>query len=759
MKTHHTLDGKNPLPLLILLMLTLSILSALSVNVKVVSAEELPFIYMEPAYTDATLTLGTNFTVSIKTNYTGADILGWQFTLSYNPFVLHGVEVVNGDLITKDRNATAMFLPGTFNNTEGKLSLTGALFFDTIPQDGVDVTYGPGTLANVTFTVVGYGATPIAFGRGPSETILQGWNATPTPEYPYGQGYLIIDAETMPNQVIDGYLINVQSIHDVAIAALNTPSQVIVGQTAQINVTIANEGNYTENGNLTLQYNTILIDTKPFTLNRGEYKTIPFNWNTTGINPGNYTLNATATIPVDADPTDNTKTTSVELKLAPDVAVTSITAPTAAALGETVPINVTVVNEGSFDESVNVTLTYDDTLIDFQIKNITAGDLAIIEFNWNTTDLALDTYTLNATAIIPLDEDLSDNALTTQITLNWGYDLAVKSIRVTPYKVEVGETANITVTILNNGVYNATNFNVAVTYDTNLIENQSIPLLSSGEQKSVSFIWNTTGVDPGLYTITAEAILATDEDLTNNNRTSPIVLIVPPVASFTFSPTSPVVGEVVLFNATASNDPDGEIVSYAWNFGDGTTAVYVKDENLTAVANHTYTAAGTYTVTLTVTDKDDLTDIAVTNVTVIIHDIAITNVTAFPDTAKIGESISINVTVMNEGTEKETFTVTVYYDNTTIGTQSITELASGASQLLTFSWDTSNVTAGTYIIKAVATPVADETDTNDNTFTDVTVTIEKVPTQDILIYVAVAGAVIIILVAVAIYLLKVRKPT
>lgn len=48
-------------------------------------------------------------------------------------------------------------------------------------------------------------------------------------------------------------------------------------------------------------------------------------------------------------------------------------------------------------------------------------------------------------------------------------------------------------------------------------------------------------------------------------------------------------------NAAASNDPDGTITSYDWNFGDGATATGVE-------AEHVYTTDGTFTVTLTVTD-------------------------------------------------------------------------------------------------------------------------------------------------------------
>jgi PKD repeat protein len=51
------------------------------------------------------------------------------------------------------------------------------------------------------------------------------------------------------------------------------------------------------------------------------------------------------------------------------------------------------------------------------------------------------------------------------------------------------------------------------------------------------------------------------------------------------------------FDAAASSDSDGSIVSYGWDFGDGTTASG-------ATPAHQYAADGTYTVTLTVTDDD-----------------------------------------------------------------------------------------------------------------------------------------------------------
>jgi chitinase len=81
---------------------------------------------------------------------------------------------------------------------------------------------------------------------------------------------------------------------------------------------------------------------------------------------------------------------------------------------------------------------------------------------------------------------------------------------------------------------------------------------------------------------------------------------IPPQAAFVYSPVSPILGGQtnVVFNASGSRDSDGTIVSYVWNFGDGSP-----DQTTTGpTVGHVFpdTAARcleiTYTVLLTVVD-------------------------------------------------------------------------------------------------------------------------------------------------------------
>jgi len=70
----------------------------------------------------------------------------------------------------------------------------------------------------------------------------------------------------------------------------------------------------------------------------------------------------------------------------------------------------------------------------------------------------------------------------------------------------------------------------------------------------------------------------------------------PPIANCRFSNDAPIPGESILFDASSSFDPDGELVDFIWDFGDGTTQRGTR-------LSHSYDQLGLYEVQLTVVDN------------------------------------------------------------------------------------------------------------------------------------------------------------
>ncbi|HEX8820849.1 MAG TPA: PQQ-dependent sugar dehydrogenase [Archangium sp.] len=69
----------------------------------------------------------------------------------------------------------------------------------------------------------------------------------------------------------------------------------------------------------------------------------------------------------------------------------------------------------------------------------------------------------------------------------------------------------------------------------------------------------------------------------------------PPTAVASATPSNGYPPLVVRFSSAGSSDPDGDVLGYTWDFGDGTGSSSAQPE-------HTYTARGTYTARLTVSD-------------------------------------------------------------------------------------------------------------------------------------------------------------
>ncbi len=302
-----------------------------------------------------------------------------------------------------------------------------------------------------------------------------------------------------------------------------------------------------------------------------------------------------------------------------DIAIINVESkPKSVIKGGPVYINVTVANHGNTDEFFNVTTYYDQTVIETRLNVfLSAGANQILMFTWDTAGATAGTYTIRVEATeLPGETYIADNSRvdgTVTVSLTPVHDVAITNVTASPVTAIAGEIVNITVATENEGT-EAESFQITSYANTTIIGSRTV-ILDAGASASEVFSWNTTEA-LGVYLIRAEADPVQGETDTTDNTfqfdgavavfTYPVEF---PVASFVWTPTNPSVGESVTFDGTGSLDPDGNIVSYQWDFGDG-------NYGTGSITTHAYSNNGTYTVTLRIVDNDGLFDTAANQVSV-----------------------------------------------------------------------------------------------------------------------------------------------
>lgn len=126
-----------------------------------------------------------------------------------------------------------------------------------------------------------------------------------------------------------------------------------------------------------------------------------------------------------------------------------------------------------------------------------------------------------------------------------------------------------------------------------------------------------------------------------------------PVASFSYTPESPLVNQMITFDASSSYAPDGNITNYEWNFGDGNigTGELIK---------YSYSSAGKYDVTLTVTDNVGAADSMTKQVGVIASEPEFTiGVSPSSQTVVAGNSIFYNIALATQSGFESPVTLSV----------------------------------------------------------------------------------------------------
>jgi PKD domain-containing protein len=140
-----------------------------------------------------------------------------------------------------------------------------------------------------------------------------------------------------------------------------------------------------------------------------------------------------------------------------------------------------------------------------------------------------------------------------------------------------------------------------------------------------------------------------------------------PTAVFTVDDASPVLGQVVHFNASGSlahDQGNGRIVAYAFSFGDGSTT----GSQASAFADHAYESVGTFDATVTVVDARHAQSTASLTIHVALPpppvehpDLVPIQARLVPADPKVNDTVNVTVVVLNRGgTAANAATITAY---------------------------------------------------------------------------------------------------
>ena len=498
--------------------------------------------YGSPNVFDTALIPGKRFTINITVDYV-QELWAYQVEISFNASILRGIEYVDGGFLGIAGGNTVFAAGQGFDNVNGKLNL-----FTTFLFPKTNLPTGGGTLARITFEVVGTGGSPLTFGKDAGlANATGGWWLYP--DYAKNPIHKLEN----PGVFTDGYFDNRPPLY-------LTPA-LVKGIPFNGNFTIsANVSNMTDlySYNFYIYWNSSILDAvevaegdflkdQPggtefhYTMNNaGGYLQVDSSaMGASGVSGQGTLANITFLVkgvgsspirlkdvvlrgsPPELQPIKIRTADSQFLKIH-DIAITGITvSPSSvkAGSGELVTITVTLSNIGGFDETnINVTAYYGENIISNQtVASLAMGDHEILTYTWNTSGISRGKYIIKAVASkVPEEASTKDNTLaygTYSISSN---DIAIVNVTPAVTQVFVGRNVTITVVVVNLGT-ELENFNVTVFCNATRIETQTLTAFGYGQRKSLKFIWNTAGVALGSYIVSAEATTVSGEENLDDN--------------------------------------------------------------------------------------------------------------------------------------------------------------------------------------------------------------------------------------------------
>jgi hypothetical protein len=313
-----------------------------------------------------------------------ADMKTCEFNLTYNTNI---ISVIGLNFLSVNGHYPTLNLVAN--------DPAGFIWVKLVYSTGITVS-DPAPLVTLTFHVDNLGVTPL--------------NLTDTE---------IIDSSDnpIPHAVYDGIYIAV--IRDVAVTKIVlSRTWAYPGWPVNITVTVKNKGNVSETFDVYAYYDSYIIGTITVpNLAPDEERDILFEWDTTGLGEGNYTIKAEAQqVPYELNTGDNILIDGKVWIMTHfhDVAIVDVVSESWVYQGWTAHINVTAQNKGDFTESFDIKAYYNSTLIGTDhVLNLAPGNYYEAHFALNTsTLLPCHNYTITGEAtLIPYEYNETNNIL------------------------------------------------------------------------------------------------------------------------------------------------------------------------------------------------------------------------------------------------------------------------------------------------------------------------------------------------------------
>lgn len=369
---------------------------------------------------------------------------------------------------------------------------------------------------------------------------------------------------------------------------------------------------------------------------------------------------------------------------------------------------------GPYSGTVNVPLTLDGSAS-------SDPDGTIVDYSWNFGDGN------TGTGASPTHTYITDGTFTVSLTVT--DDAGDTGTDATTATIGLGNQPPVADA---NGPYSGT-VGVAVSFDGTGSNDPDGTIASyswdfgdgsTGNGPSPTHTYATVGMFNVTLTVTDDTGASDSAGTSADIAEQPVNQ--PPVADAN-GPYSGTAGVAITFDGSGSTDPDGSIVDYSWDFGDGSTGSG-------PTPSHTYAAEGTYHVTLQVSDDAGATDSAMTTATIAPvaggADVFLTSLNAPNNvTGKTGRTKSREIKVKGDG-------VTIAQDATVslsvVSPAGVTVVAHPASMTklvspdngatkYRFDADISCDAPGTYVLEWTATiSAAQNSDPGNDTLTDTT---------------------------------------